>query len=58
MCTVRIETPADHEEALAELERLIDANPARGTPEGARLAVLSALVEAYEDEHFPIEPLE
>jgi len=55
---VRIETPADHEEALAELERLIDANPARGTPEGARLAVLSALVEAYEDEHFPIEPLE
>jgi HTH-type transcriptional regulator/antitoxin HigA len=49
----------DYAAALAEVERLFDAQP--GTPEGDRLEVLSILVEAYEDEHYEValpEPIE
>jgi len=49
-----IETPADHERALREIAALIEAHPKPGTTESARLEVLGALLEAYEDEHFPI----
>jgi HTH-type transcriptional regulator/antitoxin HigA len=44
-----IKTEADHQAALAEIERLWDARP--GTPEGDRLEVLTTLVEAYEEQH-------
>jgi HTH-type transcriptional regulator/antitoxin HigA len=37
-----IKTKADYRAALAEIERLFDAK--RGTPEGDRLDVLSALI--------------
>lgn len=56
-----IKTAAAHERALAEIERLAAMNPEPGTPEGNRLEVLATLVQAYENEHFPIErptPLE
>jgi HTH-type transcriptional regulator / antitoxin HigA len=43
----------DHARALAEIERLWDAEP--GTPEHDRLEVLATLVEAYEDKRWPIE---
>ena len=49
----------DHEAALAEIERLFDAQP--GTPEGDRLEVLTILVEACEDERYDVplpEPIE
>ena len=49
----------DYESALAEIERLFDAQP--GTPQGDRLEVLSILVEAYEDRHYPVplpDPIE
>jgi HTH-type transcriptional regulator/antitoxin HigA len=49
-----IRTPADHERALREIERLWGA--AEGTPEGDRLDVFATLVEAYEQIHYPIEP--
>jgi HTH-type transcriptional regulator / antitoxin HigA len=49
-----IRSEADHEAALAEIERLWGA-PA-GTPEGDRLDVLATLVDAYESEHYPIDP--
>jgi len=43
--TIRpIKTEADHEAALAEIERLFDAEA--GTPEAERLEVLTNLVEA------------
>jgi len=41
--------------ALREIERLWGA--AEGTPAGDRLDVLTTLVEAYEQAHFPIDPL-
>lgn len=48
-----IRTEAEHQEALAEIERLWDA-PQTG-PEADRLEVLALLVEAYEKAHYPIE---
>ncbi len=49
-----ISSEEQYEEALAELDRLILANPPAGTPDADRLAVLSVLVEKYERELFPI----
>ena len=48
-----IRAEADHEAALREIERLWGAED--GTPEGDRLDVLTTLVEAYEQAHFPID---
>jgi HTH-type transcriptional regulator/antitoxin HigA len=48
-----IHTARDHAAALEQIERLWDkAQP--GTPEGDKLEVLSALVDAYEREHIEI----
>lgn len=47
-----IKTEADYEVALAEIERLFDAEP--GTAEGDRLEALVSLVEVYEDEHYDL----
>jgi HTH-type transcriptional regulator/antitoxin HigA len=49
-----IRTEADHENALTEIERLWGAKS--GTPEGDRLDVLATLIDAYEAEHYPMEP--
>lgn len=49
-----IRSEADHEAALADIERLWGAKS--GTPEGDRLDILATLVDAYESEHFPIDP--
>lgn len=49
-----IRTEADYEAALEEIERLWDAE--YGSPEGDKLDVLATLVEAYEEEHYPILP--
>ncbi len=48
-----IETEEDYQKALKEIEKLMDAEP--NTPQGDQLEVLAALVEAYEEEHYPIE---
>lgn len=48
-----IRTEADHEAALEEIDRLMDAEP--GTDDGDRLDVLVTLVEAYEQRHHRIE---
>ncbi|MBI1865644.1 MAG: helix-turn-helix domain-containing protein [Nitrospirae bacterium] len=47
-----IHTENDYRAALAEIERLLDAEP--GTPDGDRLDVLTTLVEAYEERRHPI----
>ncbi len=47
-----IHTRQDHADALRRIDELMDAAP--GTPEADELDVLATLVEAYEDEHFPI----
>ena len=49
-----IRTSADNDAALARIEALWDARP--GTPEHDEFEVLSVLVSAYEDEHWPILP--
>ena len=47
-----IKTEQDHQFALAEIDRLFDAEP--GTPAGDRLDVLVTLVEAYESHHYAL----
>ncbi len=49
-----VRSEKDYEEALKEIERLWDSEP--GTPEGDRFEILVTQVEAYEDEHYPIDP--
>ena len=49
-----IKTKAACKEALKEISELLNAPP--GSSEADRLEVLSILVEAYEDEHHPIDP--
>ena len=48
-----IKTEADHAAALREIERLWGAD--EGAEAGDRLEVLTTLVEAYEQAHFPID---
>src|SRR5216684_2280161 len=48
-----IRSRADHDRALAEIERLMGAR--RGSPRADRLEVLAALVAAYEAIHDPID---
>ena len=49
-----IKTLEDYEAALTEIEKLTNAE--LGTPESDRLEILATLIEAYEKEHYPIEP--
>ena len=49
-----IKTEKDYERALAEVERLMDAEP--DTPEGDALDVLVTLLQAYEAKRWPIDP--
>lgn len=49
-----IKTENDYKAALAEIERLMDAEP--NTSEGDKLDVLTTLVENYEDKHYSIYP--
>src|SRR3990172_55830 len=49
-----IRSEADHEAALAEVERLWGAKA--GTPKGDRLDVLATLIDAYEAAHYPMDP--
>src|SRR4249919_3845627 len=49
-----IRTKKDYEAALAEVERLWGSKS--GTPEGDRLDVLATLIDAYEAEHYPMDP--
>lgn len=51
-----IHTRADHKAALKLVSRLVDLDPARGTPDGDLLEIMSVLIAAYEAKHFPIEP--
>jgi HTH-type transcriptional regulator/antitoxin HigA len=50
-----INTEADYDWALKEIEQYFDNEPALGSPEAARFEVLSTLIEAYEDQHWRIE---
>ncbi len=49
-----IRTEKDYAEALAQIDAIFDAQP--GTPDGDLLELLTLLVEAYEDQRYPIAP--
>jgi HTH-type transcriptional regulator/antitoxin HigA len=48
-----IRTKEDYRLARNRIEKLMSAEP--GTPEGDELDVLATLVDAYEEEHFPMD---
>lgn len=50
-----LRSPAEYDAAVAELDVLLDAQVEEGTPAWERLRFLAVLVEAYEDEAFPLE---
>lgn len=49
-----IRSEADYEKSLAQVERLWGGKS--GTPEGDRLDVLATLIDAYEAQHYPMDP--
>ena len=49
-----IRTPEDYEFALSEVEALWGS--ASGTSDGDRLDVLATLIDAYESQHYPMDP--
>ena len=49
-----IRTQADYEKALARLEELWGSES--GMAEGDQLDVMATLIDAYEEEHDPIDP--
>ena len=49
-----IKTKEEYERALKRIEELMDAEV--DTPEGDELVRLADMVEAYEEEHYPIDP--
>lgn len=51
-----IRTEADYDWACAEIARYFEHEPAPGTAAAARFDVLAALIGAYEDRHWPVEP--
>jgi HTH-type transcriptional regulator/antitoxin HigA len=49
-----INTPAEHEAALARIDALMGATP--DSPEEDELALLADLVDEYENAQLPIDP--
>ena len=49
-----IKNEEDYKKALSRIEELMDAQP--DTPEMDELELMTALVEMYEDRHYPISP--
>ncbi|MGL3998864.1 helix-turn-helix domain-containing protein [Pantoea eucalypti] len=50
-----IHTEADYKAALAAIAPLFEQDPIPGTEEGDYLEVMAALIEQYENKHYPIE---
>lgn len=51
-----IRSEADYDWALAEIARYFEHQPAPGTAAADRFDVLASLIEAYEANHWAIEP--
>lgn len=50
-----IRTEADYDWAIAEVTRYFEKEPAVGSEDGNRFVLLTDLIEAYENKHYPIE---
>lgn len=46
---------AEYDRAVEEIDQLLDADPAAGTPDYERLEFLSVLVEDYEAKFYPVD---
>lgn len=53
-----LKSEADYREALAEVETYFDTLPAPGSPEADRFDLLTMLIEAYENQHWPLDTLD
>ena len=51
-----IRTEAEYASALAEIEQYFEREPEQGSPEADQFDVLAALIGAYEQAHWPIQP--
>jgi HTH-type transcriptional regulator/antitoxin HigA len=51
-----IHSEADYDAALAEIEQYFDNEPQRGSAEGDRFEILLALIGAYEQARWRIDP--
>lgn len=49
-----VKTDADHEWAMREIEPYFEHEPEIGSEDGNRFEILTRLIAAFEDEHFPI----
>jgi HTH-type transcriptional regulator / antitoxin HigA len=50
-----IRTEADYDWAIAEVTKYFENEPMVGSEDGNRFALLTDLIEAYENKHYPIE---
>jgi HTH-type transcriptional regulator / antitoxin HigA len=50
-----IRTEEDYDWAIAEVTKYFEKEPEPGSPDGDRFDLLSDLIEAYEDKHYPID---
>ncbi|CAH1677749.1 hypothetical protein CHELA41_24438 [Hyphomicrobiales bacterium] len=50
-----LNTEADYDQALVEVERYFLNEPTPGTADAERFTALVNLIEAYENQHWPIE---
>lgn len=55
MDTKVIRSEEQHQEYLSEIQRLLTQDPQTGSEEAERLELLSVLVEAFENQKYPIE---
>ncbi|MBS7698605.1 transcriptional regulator [Chelatococcus sp. YT9] len=53
-----ITTEADYDKALVEVERYFINEPEPGSAEAERFSALTDIIEAYENQHWPIEMTE
>lgn len=53
-----IRSEADYDSALQSIARYFEREPKPGTKAADRFDVLAALIGAYEDKHWPVEPLD
>ena len=56
-----IKSSTDYEDALREVDRLVERDPAPGTPDADRLELLALLIQGYESKRVsarPPDPLE
>jgi HTH-type transcriptional regulator/antitoxin HigA len=50
-----IHTDEEHAAALLDLDRLLELDPARGSPEADELQLLALVIEIYEQRRWPVE---